>query len=348
MKTTMCGLVKETAAPGKYIYHTDLPIPQIDDDEVLIKVHCAAICGTDIHIMEWDGWSQKRIVPPIIPGHEIAGDIVAVGKNVKDRKVGERVSCETHIPCGNCYFCRHNMPHLCTNVKLFGCLPNSGFAEYTKIRSDMTFPLDDDITYEMGCLFEPMGAGVHGVETAEVEGKNVLISGCGPIGLTAISASKVFGAKQVIACDLLDKRLNVAKDMGADFVFNSSKCNLPEEVKMLTDGLGVDVAIDITGVEAAISADLKSVRAAGRMVSVGLPTKPVTLDLTEDLIYREIQMTGVSGRKIWETWSDFAKVMKSPYFKLEYVMGEKFPMKDLDAALEEIKKGTPGKMILYP
>ena len=349
MKDTMCGLVKEVNAPSGLVYHTDLPIPEINDDEVLIKVHCSAICGTDLHIMEWDEWSQKRIEAPVTVGHETAGEIVAVGKNVTERKVGDRVSCESHIPCGECYFCKNGMPHICKNVKLFGITQNGAFAEYAKIRWDCTFLLEDDVTDEAACMFEPMGAGVHGVEAAEVNGKTVLISGCGPIGLTAIAASKTFGATKVIACDLIDEKLEVAKKMGADVVLNSGKCDLPAEVKALTDGVGVDAAIDITGAEPALNSALKCLRAAGRLVCVGLPTKPITFhDMTDDLVYREVQLTGVSGRKIWETWEDFAKVMKGPYFKLDQVIGGRFPMKDFEAALAQIHSGVPGKMILYP
>lgn len=348
VQKTMCGLVKEEAGPGSFVYHEDLPIPQIHDDEVLIKIHCTAICGTDLHVLNWDDWSQKHVKVPVIPGHETAGDIVAVGKNVKERKVGDRVSCETHIPCNSCYFCKNGMPHICQNVDLFGVSVPGAFAEYTKIRWDSTFLLGDDISYEAACMFEPMGAGVHGVEAAEVEGKTVLVSGCGPIGLTAISASKTFGARLVIACDLLDARLQDARDMGADVVINSGTCDLPAKVRRLTDGLGVDAAIDITGVGAAIQNSLRSVRAAGTLVCVGLPGKPVELDLTNDLIYREVKMTGISGRKIWDTWTDFAKVMKGPYFKLDKVMGERFPMREIDRALEKIANGAPGKMILYP
>ena len=344
----MCGLVKETAGPGKFIFHTDLPIPQIGDDEVLIKVHCTAICGTDLHIMEWDKWSQARVKTPFIPGHETAGDIVEVGKNVHNRKVGDRVSCETHVPCGSCWFCQNGLPHICKNVKLFGATENGAFAEYAKIRADSTFLLDDEISYEAACLFEPMGAGVHGVESAEVKGKTVLVSGCGPIGLTSVSASKTFGAKLVIACDLVDERLDTAREMGADIVLNSGKCDLTEEVRKLTGGVGVDAAIDITGVGPAINASLHCVRAAGRLVCVGLPSKNVEMDLTNDLIYREVQMTGVSGRKIWDTWTDFAKVMKGPYYKLDKVMGNRFALKDFDKALEQIENGVPGKMIIYP
>ena len=318
MKDTMCGLVKEVNAPSGLVYQTDLPIPEINDDEVLIKVHCSAICGTDLHIMEWDEWSQKRIKAPVTVGHETAG-------------------------------CKNGMPHICKNVKLFGCTQNGAFAEYAKIRWDCTFLLEDDVTDEAACMFEPMGAGIHGVEAAEVNGKTVLVSGCGPIGLTAISASKTFGAVKVIACDLIDEKLEVAKKMGADAVLNSAKCDLPAEVRTLTGGVGVDAAIDITGAEPALNSALKCLRAAGRLVCVGLPTKPITFhDMTDDLVYREVQLTGVSGRKIWETWEDFAKVMKGPYFKLDQVIGGRFPMKDFEAALAQIHSGVPGKMILYP
>ena len=344
----MTGLIKERPEPGDFVFRDDLPVPEIGDDEVLIKVHCTAICGTDMHIMEWDRWSQIRVRTPFIPGHETAGVIVKTGKNVTDRKVGDRVSCETHIPCGDCWFCRNGMPHICRNVKLFGATENGAFAEYAKIRSDSTFVLDDSISYEMACMFEPLGAGVHGVEAAEVQGKTVLVSGCGPIGLTAVSACKTFGASRVIACDLEDDRLKMALDMGADYAINSRTQDLRAEVLALTDGIGADAAIDITGAGPAIRAGLNCVRAAGILVCVGLPTKNVEFDLTNELIYREIKLTGISGRKIWETWEDFSKVMQGPYFRLDHIMGRKFALRDYQKAFDLIRAGVPGKMILYP
>ena len=159
MANTMRGLVKEASRPGKLVYRTDLPIPEPGDDEVLIKVHCSALCGTDMHIVEWDKWSQIHAKAPLVIGHETAGDIVAVGKNVTERKVGDRVSCESHIPCNHCWFCDHGMKHICKNMKLFGVSVPGAFAEYACIRWDCTFPLDDSLSYEAACMFEPMGAG---------------------------------------------------------------------------------------------------------------------------------------------------------------------------------------------
>lgn len=347
MKGTMCGIVKEQAGVG-LTYRTDLEIPQINDDEVLIKIHVTAVCGTDVHIYDWDEWTQKRLIPPATVGHETAGDVVAVGKNVKDIKIGDRVSVETHVPCNDCFFCHNGMKEICRNVELFGVTINGAFAEYAKVSEKAVFKLDDDITYEMACMFEPMGAGVHGVEVANVSGKTVLVSGCGPIGLTAVTAAKVFGAAKVIACDLFDDKIEIAKEMGADEVFNSKNCDLVAEIKKLTDGLGVDVAIDVTGAGIAINTSLRSVRAGGRMVCVGLPNGEVSMNLTEDLIYRQVEMTGVSGRRIWETWDNFAKVMKDPLYDIERVMGHKFAMKDFEEAIQEMRDGIPGKMLLYP
>ena len=152
----------------------------------------------------------------------------------------------------------------------------------------------------------------------------------------------------MIACDLLDQKLEIAREMGADVTLNSGSCDLPAEVRALTDGLGADAAIDVTGVGAAIATDIKSVRAAGRVVCVGLPSKRVELDLANDLFYREVEFTGISGRKIWETWEDFAKVMNGPYYHLESVMGRHFALEDFEEGFACMERGEPGKVLLYP
>ncbi len=345
----MRGLRKEVAAPSSLVYHDDLPMPEINDDEVLIKIHCTAICGSDLHMLDWDPHSAKTMTNiPVTMGHETTGDIVAVGKNVKMRKVGDRVSVETHIPCGECWLCKNGKPHICSNMRLFGVNENGAFAEYAKVRADVTYVLDEGVSYEMGCLFEPMGAGVHGVEAAEVEGKVVLVSGCGPIGVTAVAGCKVFGAKKIIACDLNDSRLEMAKSMGADVTINSGKQDLREEIMKLTDGIGVDAVVEVTGAAPAITAALKSIRPGGRLVGVGLPSKPVALDLTDDVFFREVEVTGISGRTIWQTWEDFAKVMQSPYYPADKMIYNRYVLEDFEKAFAEAREGKPGKILLYP
>ncbi len=348
MQKTMCGLVKEKSGAGEYVYKTDLSIPSIDADEVLIKVHCTGICGTDMHIIDWDTWSEKFVKAPLIAGHETAGDIIAVGENVKDRKVGDRVSIETHIPCNDCYFCKNDMRRMCANMKLFGCNVDGAFAEYCKVRSDCTYVIADSVSYEEACMFEPMGSGVHGVEKAEVEGKSVLVIGCGPIGLTVVSACKTFGAAKVIACDILEEPLEIALKMGADVVLNNSVVDMIDECLRLTDGLGVDAVIDVSGAPSAMQSALKSLKAGGRMVCVGLPSKPVALDLANDLIYREIEFTGICGRRIWDTWTNFEKVMNGPYYKSEYLIGRSFKLAEYKEAFDHVRNGGARKTLLYP
>lgn len=347
MQGTMCGIVKESAGPG-LVYRTDLPIPQIDDDELLIKVHCTAVCGSDLHMNDWDEWSRKRMKPPVIVGHETAGDVIEVGKDVTNIKAGDRVSVETHIPCDDCYFCKNDLKEICSNVELFGVSVDGAFAEYTKVKAKNAYKIEDGISYEMACMFEPMGAAVHGVEAGHVEGKSVLICGLGALGMTAVTSAKVLGATTVIATARSDKKLEIAKQMGADYVVNYTTEDLVAEIKKLTGGLGVDVVIEVTGYENSILNGLKCVRAAGRVVIVGLPTKPTTLNLTEDIIYRQVELTGISGRRIWGTWDNFAKVMQDPRYKLEYVMGEKYALRDYEKAFERLRSGAPGKNLIYP
>ena len=348
MTGTMRGICKMRPGAGAE-YREDLPIPQISDDEVLIKVHATAICGTDLHLYHWNEYAQKRMTNlPMVFGHETAGEIVEIGKNVTGYKLGDRISVETHVPCNHCWQCKNGRPHICENQHVFGVTDPGAFAEYAPVHKDCIVRLKDDISYEMGAMLEAMGAGVHGVEVAQVRGKRVLVSGCGPIGLMTIGACKAHGASQVIACDLIDEKLEIAKTMGADITVNSRDVDLPAFVRSQTDGVGADAVIDITGNPHAIRAGLKAVRKGGIFVSVGLPDGEVGINLTEDIIYREVIYTGVSGRLMFETWEDCMNILQSPGFSLEPVVGGIYPFRDFEQALDALKQGVPGKMILVP
>lgn len=348
MQGTMRGICKMAPGVGAE-YRTDIPIPQIGDDEVLMKVHATAICGTDMHIYNWNEYASARMKNlPMVFGHETAGEIVEIGQNVTGYQIGDRISVETHIPCNHCYQCKIGNRHICENQKVFGVTDPGAFAEYAVVPKDCIVKLDDAITYEMGAMLEAMGAGVHGVEVADVRGKRVLLSGCGPIGLMAIGACKAHGAKQIIACDMFDEKLALAKVMGADVTVNSGKADIIQEVRNLTDGSGVDAAIDITGARSAIVAGLRAVRKGGILVSVGLPDGEIPINLTEDIIYREITYTGVSGRLMFQTWDDCMAILQTPGFSLEPVIGGVYKMEAFEEALNAIRKGVPGKMILVP
>ena len=348
MTGTMRGICKMRPGAGAE-YREDLPIPQISDDQVLIKVHATAICGTDLHLYHWNEYAQKRMTDlPMVFGHETAGEIVEIGKNVTGYQLGDRISVETHVPCNHCWQCRNGNPHICENQHVFGVTDPGAFAEYAPVHKDCIVRLKDDISYEMGAMLEAMGAGVHGVEVAQVRGKRVLVSGCGPIGLMTIGVCKAHGASRIIACDLIDEKLEIAKTMGADLTVNSRDTDLPAFVRSQTDGVGADAVIDITGNPHAIRAGLKAVRKGGIFVSVGLPDGEVGINLTEDIIYREVIYTGVSGRLMFETWEDCMNILQSPGFSLEPVVGGIYPFRDFEKALDALKQGVPGKMILVP
>jgi threonine 3-dehydrogenase len=348
MTGIMRGICK--MQPGKGAeYRTDIPIPSIRSDEVLIRTRAAAICGTDLHIYDWNEYAANRMKRlPMVFGHEVCGEIVELGANVKDLSVGDRISVETHIPCNHCPQCMMGNRHICENMKLFGVTEPGAFAEYAAVPAACAVQLDDDITDQMGALLESMGAGVHGVERAEVKGKNVLVSGCGPIGLMVIGACKQHKAHQIIACDVLDQKLELAKVMGADVVLNSGTTDIPETVRLLTNGSGADAAIDITGNGKAIVTGLRALRKAGRMVSVGLPNGEIPLNLTEDIIYREIEYTGVAGRRMFETWDDCLQILRSGKFSLKPVIGGVYKLEEFETALAAIRSGVPGKMLLIP
>lgn len=347
MEKTMKGIVK--SGPGKgATYRTDLPIPEIGDDDVLIKVRATAVCGTDMHIYHWNEFAAKRLPLPIVFGHETAGDIVQMGKNVKGFKIGDRISVETHIPCNNCKQCHLGNYHLCNNVRLFGLTEPGAFAEYAKVDQKVAYKIDDDIDYKHAAMLEAMGAGVHGAMKADVKDKDILISGCGAIGLMVVGACKVLGAKKIIVTDIVEEKLELAKQMGAHALINALEKDVVKTVMELTDGEGVDAAIDISGSGRAIVADIKSLRKAGIMVSVGLPDGEISINLTEDLIYREIVYTGVSGRRIFETWDACMKILKSDDFALEPLIGGVYKMEDFESAFKAIEEGKPGKMILIP
>ena len=348
MQKTMRGIVKAAAGPGLE-FRTDLPVPEIGEDEVLMKIRCASICGTDLGIYNWGDWARRRMtVFPRIIGHETTGEIVAVGSRVKDRFVGQRVSVETHMWDGTCPHCLAGRRHVCQNMTLYGIQTDGAFAEYSKVRADVTYVLADELSDEQGCVFEPMGSGVHGVEEADVAGKTVLVAGCGAIGLTVVAACRVFKAKTIIACDLYDEKLEAARAMGADVTINSRREDLVARVLELTHGLGVEAAIDVTGSPAALNSSLKCVMAMGCLVSVGLPGEPVTMDMTEDLFYRQIHLSGICGRRIWETWDDFTTVLKDPIYDMKRVIGGQFALEDFEAGFAKMRSGAPGKMFLYP
>ena len=347
MKETMCGILKERPEPGA-VWREDLPIPQVGPRDVLVRVKATAICGTDQHILPWTPYAQTHITPPMVFGHEFAGDIVKIGEEVTEYYVGQRVAGETHIPCNECYMCKTNRRHNCVNMKIIGVQAPGSFAEYAVLPADCVYLLPDNIDYKTGCMLEPMGVAVHGVSKANVAGKTVLVYGAGPIGMMAVGAAKARGAKKIFCADIRDNKLAVAKKMGADEVINTKTEDIHKVIYEATDGIGVDVVIDYTGNNAALNMGFEMLRKNGDFVVVGLPAKDITLDWVAHIIYKEANVFGVTGRLMYETWDECIEILNSPDFNMELVIGGIFPLSEYQKAFDAIAAGAPGKFILIP
>src|SRR6478672_4244840 len=272
------ALVKEKAGPGFLL--KNVPEPSIKDNEVLIRVRRAGVCGTDVHIYDWDPWAQGRVKPPIVVGHEFAGEVVEVGSLVTDVREGDRVTAEGHIVDGRCLLCRTGNSHVCPYTKIIGVDRDGCFAEYIAMPATNVWHLDDEISYDVGGIHDPMGNAFHTVLTAEIPGAVVLVTGCGPIGIFAVGICRAAGAARIIATDINDTRLALAKSMGANDAVHPDE--VERIVKGATDGLGADVVLEMSGVPAAIHQAFALVRVGGRVQMLGIPSKKVDFDLATE------------------------------------------------------------------
>ncbi len=336
----MKALVKETAGPGFKL--KDVPEPQMRDDEVLIRVRRAGVCGTDVHIYDWDAWASGRCKPPFTVGHEFAGDVVKVGRLVSDVHEGDRVTAEGHIVDGRCLLCRTGNAHVCPYTKIIGVDRDGCFAEFISMPATNVWHLDDAVSYDIGGIHDPMGNAFHTALTADLPGATVLITGCGPIGIFAVAICKAAGAAAVIATDINETRLALARKMGAT---NAVKPDQAEKlVSAATEGLGVDVVLEMSGVPAAIHQALKLVRVGGRVQMLGIPSQKVEFDLAKEIIFKGLTVYGVVGRRMYQTWHQMTRFLRAG-FDPSPVITHRFPLREADAAIAAIKSGEAGKVI---
>ena len=334
------ALVKETAAPGFKM--KDVPEPRIRDDEVLIKVRRAGVCGTDVHIYDWDAWASGRCKPPFVVGHEFAGDVVKVGRLVSDVREGDRVTAEGHIVDGRCLLCRTGNAHVCPFTRIIGVDRDGCFAEYISMPATNVWHLDDNVSYDVGGIHDPMGNAFHTALTAELPGSTVLITGCGPIGIFAVGICKAAGASRVIATDVNETRLDLARKMGATDAVRPEQAE--EVVMRSTDKLGVDVVLEMSGVSAAIHQALQLVRVGGRVQLLGIPAKKIEVDLAKEIIFKGLTVYGVVGRRMYQTWHQMTRFLRAG-FDPTPVITHRFPLAEFDAAIAAIKSGEAGKVI---
>ena len=346
MPKTMLAVVKPQAAPGVEV--RDVKIPGFGRTDVLVKVKVASICGTDLHIYEWDRWAQGRIHPPLIPGHEFCGDVVAFGNEVTSVKEGDFVSAEMHVACGKCLQCRTGEAHICQNVKIIGVDADGAFAEYVVIPESNIWKLDPEIPQEYASILDPLGNAVHTVLAGEVAAKTVAITGCGPIGLFAIAVARAVGAAQVFAIEVNEHRRSIAQQMKADFVLDPSKEDVNSIVLERTGGLGVDVVLEMAGHPSAIRTAFDIVRRGGRISLLGLTSKPISLNFSEDIIFKGITLQGINGRRMYQTWYQMTALLKSGKLDLRPVITDRIALRDFSKGMERLKTGEASKILVYP
>src|SRR6201998_4834979 len=337
MPSTMLAVVKPEAAPGADI--REVKIPAFGRNDVLVKVKVASICGTDLHIYNWDRWAQNRIHPPLIPGHEFCGEVAAFGDEVTSAKEGHFVSAEMHVACGKCLQCRTGEAHICQNVKIIGVDANGAFAESVVIPESNIWKLDPSIPEEYASILDPLGNAVHTVLAGEIAAKSVAITGCGPIGLFSIAVARACGATQIFALEVNEHRRRIARQMGPDFVLDPTKDDVYSIVMDNTDGTGVDVVLEMAEQTDAIRTGFKTFRLGGRMSLLGIPSKPVELNLAEEVIFKGATVQGNNGRRMYQTWYQMTALLKAGKLDPHPAITDRISMKDFGKALERLKTG---------
>jgi len=342
----MLAVVKPEPAPGAEI--REVKVPGFGRTDALVKVKVASICGTDLHIYEWDRWAQSRIHPPLIPGHEFCGEVVAFGDEVTSVKEGDFVSAEMHVACGKCLQCRTGEAHICQNVKIIGVDADGAFAEYVVIPESNIWKLDPAIPHEYASILDPLGNAVHSVLAGDIVAKTVAITGCGPIGLFSIAVARAAGAAQVFAIEVNEHRRRISQEMKADVTIDPSTEDVRAIVAERTGGLGADVVLEMAGHPDAIRIAFDVVRRGGRISLLGLTNKPVSLNFSEDIIFKGLTIQGINGRRMYQTWYQMTALLKAGKLDLHPVITDRIAMKDFSKGMERLKTGEASKILIYP
>jgi len=326
----------------------DVPVPTFGSNDVLIRVHYAGVCGTDLHIWEWDSWASNRMRPPVTIGHEFAGEIVELGRDAAAGgllSVGDLVTAEGHIVCGHCLQCRLGEAHLCRRTQIIGVDRDGAFADYIAMPASNVMKLDG-IPTEIGAIMDPLGNAVHTVLEADVPGSTVLVLGCGPIGCFAAGVARAAGASLVIASDYNPKRLELARRMGAHVLLDPAKDDVVNRVRELTDGDGADLVCEMSGHPSGHATAFAAARLGGRVNLLGTPSRTTEVDFARDIIFKGLTLYGVTGRKMYDTWHQMRRLIRAGQLDPCPVITHRFPLENIAEAIGVLKDGQAGKVIL--
>jgi threonine 3-dehydrogenase len=338
----MHALVKHHAARG--IELREVEIPTVGPNDVRIRVKRTAICGTDMHIFNWDPWAQKTIPVPMTVGHEYCGVIVEVGSEVSGLAIGDRVSGEGHITCGYCRNCRAGRRHLCRNTVGVGVNRPGCFAEFVVIPAVNAFKLPDAIDDEIAAILDPLGNAVHTALAFDVVGEDVLITGAGPIGIMAAAIVRFVGARHVVITDVNDYRLSIAKQMGATLAINVTRESLDSAMQQLGMREGFDVGLEMSGNASALRDMLRTMHHGGSIAMLGIPATEVAIDWNE-VILKGLTLKGIYGREMFETWYKMAALLQSG-LNVRPVITHRVPYTDYQYAFDIMGKGESGKVVM--
>jgi threonine 3-dehydrogenase len=322
--------------------------PKAGPFDVVVKVKAASVCGTDFHIYQWDNWAQSHVKPPRIIGHEFAGEIVEIGREVDSSLVGSLIVAESHIACGKCYQCRTGNSHICENLAIVGVDIDGSFAEYAKIPAQNAWPIPKEVPLETASVLEPLGNAVHVISATEPTGNYVSVFGCGPVGLSAIALSALSGAVGITAVDINDYRLRLAKKMGASKIINSATEDPVTEIRQDTEGHGAGLVLEMSGNEHAIKQAFETVSNGGTVVLFGIPSREVHLNVADEIIFKEAHVLGIVGREMFKTWYRLESLLKSRKLNPEPLITHRMRLDQLEDAMKLVGSGNCGKIVLSP
>lgn len=338
----MKALAKLKPEPGIWMTQVDRPV--IGHNDLLIKIKKTAICGTDVHIHNWDEWAQKTIPVPMVVGHEYVGEVVEVGQEVRGFNIGDRVSGEGHITCGHCRNCRAGRTHLCRNTIGVGVNREGAFAEYLVLPAFNAFKIPDGISDDLAAIFDPFGNAVHTALSFDLVGEDVLITGAGPIGIMAAAVAKHVGARHVVITDINDYRLELARKMGIEHTVNVAKQSLSDVMAELKMSEGFDVGLEMSGNAAAFDSMLAAMNHGGRVALLGILPAGMGIDWSQ-VIFKGLVIKGIYGREMFETWYKMASLIQSG-LDLTPIITHHYSIDDFQKGFDVMCSGTSGKVIL--
>lgn len=342
MQKTMKALMKRHKKPGLWL--EEVPVPTIGTHDILIKIKKTAICGTDLHIYNWDEWSQRTVPVPMVTGHEFVGTVHQVGSEVTHLKIGDRVSGEGHITCGHCRNCRAGLRHLCRNTIGVGVNRQGCFAEYLALPAGNAFKIPDGISDDVASMFDPYGNAVHTALSFSMVGEDVLITGAGPIGIMAVAIAKHVGARHVVITDVNEYRLNLAKKMGATRTVNVKHENLTDVMADLGMVEGFDVGLEMSGNASALRTMVDTMNNGGKIALLGIFPNEVAIDWSK-VIFKGLYLKGIYGREMFETWYKMAAMLQSG-LDVSPVITHHFKVDAYEEGFKVMNEGRSGKVIL--